>query len=132
MEKSFRGRGITHLLAFVQTSPSPLKKSLSSIFAEGGGRLRTGYHLPGLPWAIQLSLHFLTKLGEPCFSMRNRKLGSARRVVRSAAGHYCCDGRFTFLAGRTFLPSKQFGSPSRVNTVKVRQSEHARALLSRE
>ena len=31
----------------------------------------------------------------------NRKLGSARRVVRSAAGHYCCDGRFTLLARRT-------------------------------
>ena len=31
----------------------------------------------------------------------NRKLGSARRVFRSAAGHYCCDGRFTLLAGRT-------------------------------
>ena len=74
MEKSFHGRGITHLLACVQTSPSPLKKSLSSIFAEGGGRLRTGYHLPGLPWAIQLSLHFLTKLGEPCFSMRSENL----------------------------------------------------------
>ena len=31
----------------------------------------------------------------------NRKLGSARRVFRSAAGHYCCDGRFTLLARRT-------------------------------
>lgn len=74
MEKCFRGRGITHLLACVQTSPSPLKKSLSSIFTEGGGRLCTGYHLPGLPWAIQLSLHFLTNLGEPGFSMRTENL----------------------------------------------------------
>ena len=97
MEKSFRGRGITHLLASVQTSPFPVKKSLSSIFAEGGGHLRTGYHLPGLPWAIQISLHFLTKLEETRLFYENRKVASARRVVRSApaAGHYCCDGRFT-------------------------------------
>ena len=56
-----------------------------------------------------------------------QKVGSARRVTRLAGLPFCV-GRVTLLAGPTFLHINT-GSPSRVNSVKERRSEHARALL---
>ena len=64
--------------------------------------------------------------------MRNKKLARLGGSPFSA-------GRVTLLAGLTFFPYKHFGSPNRVNSVKVtelredclRQLEHARALLAR-
>ena len=54
--------------------------------------------LPELPWASQLFLHFLTKLGEH----EKQKVGSAGRVTRLAGSPFF-DGRGTLLAGPTFL-----------------------------
>ena len=52
-----------------------------------------------------------------------QKVGSARRVTRLAGSPFC-DGRVTLLAGPTFPHINTFGSPSWVNSVKVRQSVH--------
>ena len=41
-----------------------------------------------------------------------RKVGSAWRVIRSAAGHYFVDGRFTLLARRTFHHLNILSRPS--------------------
>ena len=57
--------------------------------------------LPELPWASQLFLHFLTKLGEP-FLHEKQKVGSAGRVTRLAGSPFF-DGKVTLLAGPTFL-----------------------------
>jgi len=74
-----------------------------------------------LPRASQLSRHFLIKLGEP--------------LTLETKGCLC---RFTLFRWHGHPPSranfsacKHFGSPSRVNSVKVRQSEHTRELLAR-
>lgn len=48
-----------------------------------------------------------------------QKVGSARRVTRLVGSPFC-----------QLLPCKHFSSPSRVNSVKVRQSERDRALLA--
>ena len=44
--------------------------------------------------------------------MRNKKLARL-------GGSPFSDGRVTLLAGLTFFPYKHFGSPNRVNSVKV-------------
>ena len=105
--------------------------------------------LPEPPWVSKIFLHFLTKLGRPFTKKRNKKgkkqkkqkkkqkVGSDRRVTTSRGR--CSSlpevdrpvryGGLTLLAGLTFL---HFGSPiSWVNSVKTRQTQHARALLTR-
>ena len=51
--------------------------------------------------------------------MRNKKLARL-------GGSPFSDGRVTFLAGLTFFPYKHFGSPNRVNSVKVTELQSMR------
>ena len=50
---------------------------------------------------------------------KKQKVGSPRRVTRLVGSPFC-----------QLLLCKHFSSPSRVNSVKARQSEHDRALLA--
>ena len=65
--------------------------------------------LPELPWASQLFLYFLTKLGEP--STEKQKIGSAGRVTRLAGSPFF-NGRVTLLAGPTFLHMNTLARPA--------------------
>ena len=63
-----------------------------------------------------------------CLELTNRlhqkqKVGLARRVTRLAGSPFC-DGSHP-PSQANFSPYKHFGTPSRVNSVKTRQSEHA-------
>ena len=79
--------------------------------------------LSELTWASQRFIHFVTKRGDEPFT--KKKAGSAREVPEKPSS----DGTITLKARPTFL-CKHFGTPSRVNSVKARQTEHARALLA--
>ena len=76
-----------------------------------------------LPWARQLFLRFLTKLGEP-FTWQTKIFLSRRGDTPRRAT------RFSWYTHAISL-YKHFGSPIWVNSVKARQSEHTRALLTR-
>ena len=78
--------------------------------------------VPELPWARQLFLRFLTKLGEP-FTWQTKIFLSRRGDASRRAT------RFSWYT-HTISPYKHFGSPIWVNSVKARQSEHTRALLT--
>ena len=78
--------------------------------------------VPELPWARQLFLRFLTKLGEP-FTWQTKIFLSRRGDAPRRAT------RFSWYT-HTISPYKHFGSPIWVNSVKARQSEHTRALLT--
>ena len=101
--------------------------------------LRGKPHLRGEKLArVEGSLAYPRYLGRANFSFislqnlvkrlhEKQKVGSTRRVT-SRVTLFLWSG---LLPSRTiFSPYKHFGSPSRVNSVKARQSEHARALLS--
>ena len=79
--------------------------------------------VPELPWARQLFLRFLTKLGEP-FTWQTKIFLSRRGDTPRRAT------RFSWYTHAISL-YKHFGSPIWVNSVKARQSEHTRALLTR-
>lgn len=83
-----------------------------------------------LPWGSHLFIYFFKKRGESCVREK-QKVRSTRRVT-CLAGSPFCHGRITFLAGVTFLHINIWlTQPSRVNSVKANQSEHARTLLAR-
>ena len=94
----------------------PVKRGLSSLSPVEGSPA-----FPNNPWRANVSKNLSNILYE------KQKVGSSRRVTR-LAGWPFFDGRVTLLAGPS--PYKHFGSPSRVNSVKARQSEIARALLA--
>ena len=81
---------------------------------------------PELPCASQLFIHFLTKHGKP-FTKEIKswlhKKGHPFSMV------HC---RVTLLAGLAFLCIKHYGSPSWVNSGKVRQSEHVQRCWFRQ
>ena len=78
--------------------------------------------VPELPWARQLFLRFLTKLGEP-FTWHTKIFLSRRGDAPRRAT------RFSWYTHAISL-YKHFGSPIWVNSVKARQSEHTRAMLT--
>ena len=80
---------------------------------------------PSYRWRTNFSYISLQKLTNPLHE--KQKVGSARRVTR-LAGSPSFHGRVALLAGPTFLHINT-GSPSRVNSVKTRRSEHARPAL---
>ena len=83
---------------------------------------RTITHQLELPWASQLFVSLQTVY------MRNKKLARLERETHPAGSPFY-DGTVTLLAEKT-SPYKLLETPSRVNLVKARQSEYARALLA--
>ena len=98
------------------------------LYGEKLSRVEGSLAYPSYPGRANFSYISLQNLANRLHE--KQKVGSAGRVTRLAGSPFY-DGRVTLLAGANFSPYKQFGSPSRVNFVEARQSEHARALLAR-
>ena len=76
-------------------------------------------HKQGLPCASQLIRHFLTKRGEPCTR-------ETKRLLHEKCHPFVMVGSPSWPGHATFLPNTDFGSPIRINSVKMRQSQHVR------
>ena len=74
--------------------------------------------LPELPLDESIFHTFPYKTRRTAYG--KQKVGPARRVTRLPGSPFC-----------QLLPCKHFSSPSQVNSVKARQSEHDRASLAR-